>query len=442
MVSFDHVLQVLVEELDGWPEFSRVERAVVVRDLRGVVRLVLGLPKGEKGAVLDLQPLRRRLSDALGGWFPSPILSSQDKGELKRLVDIVLNRKASPLRLEWHDRTGQRRTASEKWRIIERHLSKLDWLDQAPARPIWPLRVQTPSIVTFYSFKGGVGRTTALASTAWQLARDEKRVVVVDLDVEAPGIGSLLGAQAERGLVDFLVDHAAIGSTSLEGLLAPASALGSEAGRVDVIGAGRLDRAYFEKLARLDYSMSAMLEPAHGHPVREALRALLRELKRRQPSPDYILLDARAGLHDLAGLSLHDLAHVDVLVGRDSSQAHQGLELTVQALAARRAEPDRRCVIVQTMAPDELGSRAYEEATRAFRERSYEVFSRYMYTGDDAPSLGDDTAAHYPVVVRFNQRLIRFESLANVASEVQNEDFQNVKERIVALCQPEESVPT
>jgi MinD-like ATPase involved in chromosome partitioning or flagellar assembly len=377
----------------------------------------------------------------LGAWFAAPILHSQERGDLARLANIVINHKAPQLRVEWNDLAGNRREASEKWHIIERHLSKLDWLDKEPAKLIWPLREQTPSIVTFYSFKGGVGRTTALASTAWQLARAGKRVVVIDLDVEAPGIGSLLGVQTERGLVDFLVDHAAIQSSSLDGMLAPAAGLGDDARLVDVIGAGRLDVAYFEKLARLDYSISGMLEPKQGHPVREALRALLESLRRRSPSPDYILLDARAGLHDLAGLSLHDLAHVDVIVGRDSSQGYQGLELTVQALAARRDAKDRRCVVVQTMAPDDPGSKVYEEATREYLDHSYDVFNRHMYADltDDAPSAEDDTAAHFPAVVRFNQRLIRFEALAHVEHEVLSEDFRNVKERIVGLCQPEEA---
>ena len=38
------------------------------------------------------------------------------------------------------------------------------------------------SLVTFYSWKGGVGRTLALANTAVQLARRGRRVLMVDWD--------------------------------------------------------------------------------------------------------------------------------------------------------------------------------------------------------------------------------------------------------------------
>jgi hypothetical protein len=77
------------------------------------------------------------------------------------------------------------------------------------------------------------------------------------------------------------------------------------------------DGCYVSKLARLDDSSA---EPGETNPVEEALRALLKSLKALTPAFDVILLDSRAGLHDLAGLSLHGLAHVDVLVFRGTAQ--------------------------------------------------------------------------------------------------------------------------
>lgn len=44
------------------------------------------------------------------------------------------------------------------------------------------------SIITFYSYKGGVGRTMAVANIAVLLARKGLRVLVVDWDLEAPGL--------------------------------------------------------------------------------------------------------------------------------------------------------------------------------------------------------------------------------------------------------------
>ena len=43
-------------------------------------------------------------------------------------------------------------------------------------------------IATFYSFKGGAGRTMALANVAWILASNGLKVLVVDWDLDSPGL--------------------------------------------------------------------------------------------------------------------------------------------------------------------------------------------------------------------------------------------------------------
>ena len=43
-------------------------------------------------------------------------------------------------------------------------------------------------IVTFYSYKGGTGRTMALANVGWILASTGLKVLVVDWDLDSPGL--------------------------------------------------------------------------------------------------------------------------------------------------------------------------------------------------------------------------------------------------------------
>src|ERR1700722_3253726 len=65
-------------------------------------------------------------------------------------------------------------------------------------------------IVTFYSFKGGTGRTMALANAAWILAANGKRVLVADWDLESPGLHRFFqpfmnpAVGNEPGIVDFI----------------------------------------------------------------------------------------------------------------------------------------------------------------------------------------------------------------------------------------------
>src|SRR5213080_966655 len=70
-------------------------------------------------------------------------------------------------------------------------------------------------IYTFYSYKGGVGRSMALANVAkWYYLRG-LRVVMIDWDLEAPGLENFLYEQQDHlekvrsqlGLIDMLLDY-------------------------------------------------------------------------------------------------------------------------------------------------------------------------------------------------------------------------------------------
>src|SRR5262245_29153629 len=79
---------------------------------------------------------------------------------------------------------------------------------------------QAASIVTFYSWKGGVGRTMALANVAVQLARMGSTVLVVDWDLEAPGLDRYF-INLDRSVAQIEV-LAATNPTGLMGLLGEA----------------------------------------------------------------------------------------------------------------------------------------------------------------------------------------------------------------------------
>src|SRR5579859_4391068 len=70
-------------------------------------------------------------------------------------------------------------------------------------------------IVTFYSFKGGTGRTMALANVAWILASNGLKVLVVDWDLDSPGLHKYLHPFLDRekitatpGVIELIKDYA------------------------------------------------------------------------------------------------------------------------------------------------------------------------------------------------------------------------------------------
>src|ERR1700752_5110062 len=71
--------------------------------------------------------------------------------------------------------------------------------------------------ITFYSYKGGVGRSLALANIATRLAEFDKSVCLLDFDLEAPGLhykfSSYLNAQEiNKGIVDYIYQFSNSGS--------------------------------------------------------------------------------------------------------------------------------------------------------------------------------------------------------------------------------------
>src|SRR5512135_1536828 len=71
------------------------------------------------------------------------------------------------------------------------------------------------TIVTFYSYKGGTGRSMALANVAWILASNGRRVLVIDWDLEAPGLYRFFTPflpdptlTETEGLIDFVINFA------------------------------------------------------------------------------------------------------------------------------------------------------------------------------------------------------------------------------------------
>src|SRR5687767_7559444 len=64
--------------------------------------------------------------------------------------------------------------------------------------------------VTFYSFKGGVGRSMALVNAGAQLAKKGKKVLLVDFDLEAPGLTTFALKRPQDpvpGIVDYVHEY-------------------------------------------------------------------------------------------------------------------------------------------------------------------------------------------------------------------------------------------
>jgi formylglycine-generating enzyme required for sulfatase activity/cellulose biosynthesis protein BcsQ len=188
-------------------------------------------------------------------------------------------------------------------------------------------------VVTFYSYKGGVGRTLALANVATLLARWGWRVLVVDFDLEAPGLDRYLerdesGRSQRGGLLDLLDMGAEPPDWRvLVREVRPDETTGN---RLHLLAAGDdRDPGFAGRLAAIDWDAAYAL----GLGARlEALRAAW------VGAYDLVLLDSRTGLSDLQGICTAQLP--DLLVGlfTGNSQSLEGCLRVVQRSHAVREQ--------------------------------------------------------------------------------------------------------
>ena len=443
-LAWGEVLNTLLRVVETWPGRVDFKRVCVVRDLQGRIRLAIRVVEGKSP---DAVGFEREIITNLGNWFAGPVLwtvvpSSQEE---RRLAQNLLSKLQTKWPVgwpnEWKDITGGQHpiTTGEKglWCGEQRARTKDSWIHESPVKPPWPLDPKTPAIVSFYSFKGGVGRSTTLGIVARQLARLGHHVVTIDLDLEAPGLGRFFDVETDRGILDLLSVHAATGTIELEDPELYSATFEEGEGKITVYPVGPMDWSYVERLACLDYAPRANAEPSA---VEAALRALLDDVRRRV-KPDYIFLDARAGLHDLGGLSLHALSHVDVLVGRAGRATLDGFRLVIEALTRRRHEQDLRVVIVQSFVPLPVTGEEHARIRDAWAVALHDIFTPTLYKrmyvnrGDDLPEVTDKAAMHYPWVIPQYDSVGRVDRIQDIDKTVlDGESYMALRARIVERC--------
>ncbi|MFI5910774.1 FxSxx-COOH system tetratricopeptide repeat protein [Dactylosporangium sp. NPDC051541] len=170
-------------------------------------------------------------------------------------------------------------------------------------------------IVTFYSYKGGSGRTMTLANVAWILASNGYRVLVVDWDLESPGLHRyfhpfLLDKELRNspGVIEMLTGFVTAAlqpdrDDELGWIDATAQVLDHAVslewrfpgkGGVDLLPSGRQTRSYAAAVSTFDWPKFYDRLPGAAF-----IDALARNMRQHY---DYILVDSRTGLSDAAGV--------------------------------------------------------------------------------------------------------------------------------------------
>ena len=277
-VPFDDISKHVVDAVErSGPIPDGIDRIYLVRNLYGKVRISASdAVEADASCCAALRRLAGHLHKVLGAHGVP-----EENGVLFVSPSLLANIQ------------GVAREICPKVYLVDRLVTASDW---------WTVDASHPSgratRYTLYSVKGGVGRSTTAAVLAWHLARNGKRVLVVDLDLESPGLSSAMlesDRRPEFGITDWFVEALVGQGAQVIGRMTAAPRWAQDfEGDVRVAPAhGRESGEYLAKLGRV------YMDTAED-PWTARLKRLLEGLE-DDVDPDIVLLESRSGLHEHRG---------------------------------------------------------------------------------------------------------------------------------------------
>lgn len=265
----------------------------------------------------------------------------------------------------------------------------------------------TGRVVTFYSYKGGVGRTFAMANVALVLASWGQRVLCVDWDLDAPGLvhyfRPFVRGRVERGLLE-LIECVGAGkevdwTRYVTGLDVD---LPDQRVSIDLIAAGEEADTYGRRAQELAWpqlyeqrSLGLFLESVRSDWITKY---------------DTVLIDSRTGITDIGAICTAQLPDIVVLGFTANSQSLGGaIQVIGKAKEARNRMPYDRPGLLTLPMPCRFDSREeYKQASfwrDEFRTRLAPLYAAWVPEGLDPSSILEHTTVPYFSYWSFGEQL-------------------------------------
>jgi MinD-like ATPase involved in chromosome partitioning or flagellar assembly len=190
--------------------------------------------------------------------------------------------------------------------------------------------------ITFYSYKGGVGRSLTLSNIAMRLADLGKKVCIVDFDLEAPGLHLKFNkhinqSEIKRGIVEFISDfqNKNLIPQSINDFVTDVNYLGTLNGSIKLIPAGSIcSNEYWKNLSSINWKNLFYSDDNNG----VDLLLHLKELIKKDLNPDFILIDSRTGITDISGIAMTLLADSVVTLAANNDENISGTARIIKSL--------------------------------------------------------------------------------------------------------------
>ena len=263
--------------------------------------------------------------------------------------------------------------------------------------------------ITFYSYKGGVGRTLLLANLSKYLCRFGQKVFALDFDLEAPGLHYKLttpesrkGLAGKPGVVDYVYSFA-VGQERpplLVGYTVEIERRNDVGGRILLMPAGDVATAeYWRRLARINWHDMVYSEGSRGIPFFLELKAKIET----EFAPDYLLIDSRTGITEVGGIATTVLPDTIVCLLLNNPENLEGAREVLRSIRrTRRARGQEPTEIVPVLSrlpsPDQPDEADLLKFVRAF-------------LNEEAPNIEDSLSLPRVFALHTERSLEKKESL-------------------------------
>ncbi|GFE93885.1 KGGVGR-motif variant AAA ATPase [Acetobacter persici] len=277
-------------------------------------------------------------------------------------------------------------------------------------------------VTTFYSYKGGSGRSMAMANVAWALATNGERVLAIDWDLEAPGLHRYFHPfldDPEQTISEGLIDRIwtyiediscsdkfsdnrrarfthAVCEDIVQSLEIPTRSKGC----LHLLGAGRQDDEYSAKVGGLDW--------ANFYARFDGEAFIERLIEWARGSYTHILIDSRTGVADTAGICTTQVPDTVIMCVVYNRQSIEGSAAIARSISKGRMERGQIPLDVRFI-PCRVEERGEVDAARRFAaERLGEALEKQHSSIER--QLRRDEIRHYPWCA-FEEKLAVFEDV-------------------------------
>ncbi len=333
-IDFINAPRLIYNEVEKIKEQLALDKIIVIRDAEGRISLFLTPHKED----FDHVEIETFIQEKLSEESTRISIISNDRVTLNDFLDEIYIQHEKDLDffgdfiLKNYEKYKEKREPA--W-LIERHLQYTSWFDEDQMEDMKP--DLDAKVITGYSYKGGIGRTTLVALLALKAALEGKRVVAIDFDLEAPGLlpkfFNKKRVMERKGIVDYLVEkpilkekldidqyNIRLNKPEIKGELRvfPAGLIESE---------NLLNQNYIQKITRVNFNTFIRSKE-------NTLTQLLKEIDSRY-KPDLIFIDSRTGITEIGGLGTKGYSDIILMLFGEDDQNNQGMQIILPLIYGR-----------------------------------------------------------------------------------------------------------